>query len=43
MSGIVSSSHVYFSDESKEDVEVEYFNDKSTINSQVDFEIKSAL
>jgi len=44
MSGVVSSSHVYFSDDKKGEVEIQYLDDnKKTIDSKMDFEMKNAL
>lgn len=43
MSGIVSSSHVYFSEHGKGGIEVQYLDDQKILNSQMDFEMKSAL
>ncbi len=40
MSGIVSSSHVYFNDRGKGNTRVRYINDGKKINTKVDFEMK---
>lgn len=39
MSGVISSSHVYFNDSVKNEVVVEYLDDKKTISSKIDFEM----
>ncbi len=39
MSGIVSSSHIYFSDTDNGEVEVQYRDEKKNINSKIDFEM----
>ncbi len=41
MSGIVSSSHVYFNDSGSGDVRVKYFGSEKTVKSKMDFEIKN--
>jgi hypothetical protein len=41
MSGIVSSSHVYFNDNDNGDAQVKYFGSKKTVKSKMDFEIKN--
>jgi len=41
MSGIVSSSHVYFNDNGSGNVQVKYFGSDKTVRSKMDFEIKN--
>ncbi len=41
MSGVVSSSHVYFSDDDNGEAEVRYFGNKKTVKSKMDFEIRN--
>jgi hypothetical protein len=44
MSGVVSSSHIYFNDDKKGEISIQYFDDnKKSINSKVDFEMKNLL
>ena len=43
MSGIVSSSHVYFDDNQKAGIEIEYLDDNQKVESKVDFEMKKVL
>jgi transglutaminase-like putative cysteine protease len=40
MSGVVSSSHVYFNEEGKGGVLVQYFDNKESVASEIDFEMK---
>ncbi|MBP7710531.1 MAG: hypothetical protein KA100_05630 [Rickettsiales bacterium] len=40
MSGVVSSSHVYFNEEGKGGVLVQYFDDKESVDSEIDFEMR---
>jgi hypothetical protein len=42
-SGIVSSSHIYFSDSKKPGIEVEYVDEQQNVSSQVDFEMTQVL
>ncbi len=39
MSGIVSSSHIYFNEDKKGQVLVKYFDDKESVMSQIDFKM----
>ncbi len=41
MSGVVSSSHIFFNDEGKGMIETQYFDDQKTLNSKMDFEMRS--
>jgi hypothetical protein len=41
MSGVVSSSHIFFNDDEKGAIETQYFDDQKTLNSRMDFEMKS--
>lgn len=41
MSGIVSSSHVYFSDYKKGEINFEYYDKKAVVKSTLDFEMKN--
>lgn len=41
MSGIVSSSHIYFNDNDNGDAEISYFGNKKTVRSKMDFEIRN--
>ncbi len=42
MSGVVSSSHVYFNDSGKGGVLIQYFDDKESVTSKMDFAMKAA-
>jgi hypothetical protein len=43
MSGIVSSSHIYFSDSDNNDAEVRYSGSRKTVKSEMDFEIRNVV
>ncbi len=42
MSGVVSSSHVYFNDSGKGGVLIQYFDDRESVSSKMDFAMKAA-
>jgi hypothetical protein len=43
MSGVVSSSHIYFNDYEKGGVKIQYFEDGIKVESNVDFEMANKL